>query len=341
MLGTLAELAARIGGNVVGDASVEVSRIAAIGDAGADALTFATDAHYLGAALQSKAAAVLVDASLVPEGAPEKPLIAVPSARVALVTLLEGFRAPRPRGPFRHPSAVIEEGTSIADDAYVGAQAFIGAGARVGRGSAIDVGAYVGAQTQIGEDCWLQPRSSVMEKCTLGDRVVLHNGCVIGSEGFGWAVVGANLERIPQVGNVVLEDDVEIGANTCVDRAQTGSTRIGVGTKIDNLCQIGHNCVLGKHCAVAAMCGFAGTTTLGDYVRVGGNALFNGHLTVGSHVTVAGHSEVWSDVPEGILVSGSPARPHRERLREQAQLRKIPKLFERVASLERDRAADA
>jgi UDP-3-O-[3-hydroxymyristoyl] glucosamine N-acyltransferase len=341
MLGTLAELAARVGGSVVGDASIEVARIAAIGEASDDALTFATDAHYLQAALESKAAAVLLDASLVPDAAAAKPLLAVPSARAAMVTLLQAFRAPRPRGPYRHPSAVVEDGATIADDAYLGALAFVGAGARIGRGSVIDVGAFVGAQTQVGDECWLQPRSSVMENCVLGDRVVLHNGCVIGSEGFGWAMVGANLERIPQVGNVVLEDDVEIGANTCVDRAQTGSTRIGAGTKIDNLCQIGHNCVIGKHCALAAMCGMAGSTTLGDYVQAGGSALFNGHITVGSRVTVAGHSEVWGDVASDTLVSGAPARPHRERLREQAQMRKVPKLFERVAALERERAADA
>lgn len=340
MLGTLADLAARVGGSVVGDASIEVARIVAIGEAAADALTFATDAHYLDAALRSKAAAVLVDASLVPAQS-TKPLLVVPSARAALVTLLQGFRTPRPRGPYRHPSAVVEDGATIADDAYLGAHSFVGAGARVGRGSVIDTGAFVGAQTQVGDECWLQPRSSVMEKCVLGDRVVLHNGCVIGSEGFGWAMVGANLERIPQVGNVLLEDDVEVGANTCIDRAQTGSTRVGEGTKIDNLCQIGHNCVIGKHCAIAAMCGMAGSTTLGDYVQVGGSALFNGHITVGSRVTIAGHSEVWSDIPSDIVVSGAPAKAHRERLREQVQMRKIPQLFERVAALERERAADA
>lgn len=341
MLGTLAELATRVGGRVVGDASIEVARIAAVGDASSDALTFATDARYLDAAVQSAAAAVLVDESLVPATAPAKPLLAVASARAALVTLLAGFRAQRPRGPFRHPTAVVESDAQVADDVYVGAHAYVGSGARVGRGCAIDVGAYVGEGTHIGEDCWLQPHASVMEKCVLGDRVVLHNGCVIGSEGFGWAMVGANLERIPQVGNVVLEDDVEIGANTCVDRAQTGSTRVGTGTKIDNLCQIGHNCAIGKHCALAAMCGIAGSTTLGDYVQVGGNALFNGHITVGSRVTIAGHSEIWNDIEDGLLVSGSPAKAHRLRLREQAQMRKVPDLFKRVAALERDRAADA
>lgn len=340
MLGTLAELAARVGGTVVGDASVSVARVSGIAEATSDALTFATDERYLAAALQSKAAAVLVDAALVPDGLPAKPLIAVASARLALVSLLETFRAPRPRGPFRHRSAVIDESASVAADAYIGANAHVGAGARVGNGSVIEAGAFVGNDTTIGENCRLYPNTTLMERCTVGDRVVLHAGCVIGSEGFGWAFVEGRLERIPQIGNVVLGDDVEIGANTCVDRAQTGSTSIGTGTKIDNLCQIGHNVRIGKHTAMAALCGVAGSAVIGDYCQIGGTATFNGHITVGSRVTVAGGSQVWGDVPDGAMVSGAPAREHRERLRQEVVLRKLPKLFGRVDALERARARE-
>jgi UDP-3-O-[3-hydroxymyristoyl] glucosamine N-acyltransferase len=340
MLGTLAELAARVGGTVVGDASVSVARVSAIAEATGDALTFATDERYLAAALASKAAAVLVDEALVPRGVPAKPLIAVGSARLALVSLLESFRAPRPRGPFRHPGAAIDESASVAADAYVGAGACIGARARVGDGSVIEAGAYVGNDTTVGENSRLYPHATVMERCIVGDRVVLHAGCVIGSEGFGWAFVEGRLERIPQVGNVVLGDDVEIGANTCVDRAQTGSTSIGTGTKIDNLCQIGHNVRIGKHTAMAALCGVAGSAVIGDFCQIGGTATFNGHVTVGSRVTVAGASQVWGDVPDGAMVSGAPAREHRERLRQEVVLRKLPKLFGRVDALERARARE-
>ena len=179
-----------------------------------------------------------------------------------------------------------------------------------------------------------------MEGCVVGNRVVLHAGCVIGSEGFGWAFIDGRLERIPQVGNVVLDDDVEIGANTCVDRAQTGSTRIGTGTKIDNLVQIGHNCRIGKHCAFAALTGLAGSTTVGDYVKVAGQVGTRGHMTIGSRVTIAGQSGVWGDVPDGAMISGNPARDHREDLRREVMIRKLPKLVARVDALERERSRE-
>ena len=178
-------------------------------------------------------------------------------------------------------------------------------------------------------------RDLVADGCVVGDRVVLHPGCVIGSEGFGWAFVDGRAQRIPQVGNVVLEDDVEVGANSCIDRAQTGSTVIGAGTKIDNLVQIGHNCRIGKHCVIASQTGLAGSTVIGDRVRVGGQAGFNGHITVGSDVTIAGGSGIWGNVEDGATISGNPAQRHRDELRRQVMLRKLPKLFDRVEALER------
>jgi len=335
MLGTLSELAGRVDGKIVGDKTISINGIAAVSEADDTTLTFATSSHYFVAALASKAAAILVDASLVEKETYSKSLIVVESARYALVTLLETLHAPRPKGPFRHSSAVIEAGAVVADDVYVGAHVYIGAGATIGAGCAIDVSAYVGAETTIGAGTWLHPHARVLERCVIGERVVLHSGCVVGSEGFGWAFIEGRLERIPQVGNVVLDDEVEIGANTCVDRAQTGSTRIGAGTKIDNLCQIGHNCRIGAHSVIAAFGGLAGTTVLGDFVKVGGNAGFVGHLTVGSRVTVAGGAQVWGDVPDGATVSGVPARDHREHLRREVMLRNLPKLIARVEALER------
>ena len=334
MLGTLRELAERVGGRIVGDGSQPISRIGAVEESGPDSLTFATDQRYFAAALSSKAAAVLVDASVDVEGA-GKPLIVVENARHALATLLQGLRAARPRGPFRHATAVVEEGAQIAPDAYLGAHAYVGRDARVGAGSVIDTGAYVGAGACVGDAAWLHPHAKLMERCVAGNRVVLHAGCVIGSEGFGWAFVDGRLERIPQVGNVVLDDDVEIGVNTCVDRAQTGSTTIGAGTKIDNLVQIGHNCKIGKHCALASLTGLAGTTVIGDYVKIAGQVGTRGHMTIGSRATVAGQSGVWGDVAEGAMVSGNPARDHREDLRREVMVRRLPKLIARVEALER------
>jgi UDP-3-O-[3-hydroxymyristoyl] glucosamine N-acyltransferase len=259
---------------------------------------------------------VLVDESLATHPT-AKPLLVVGNARLALAELLETLRPPRPSGPFRHPSAVIASDARLADDVYVEAHAYIGTRASIGRGTVIGAGAYVA------------------EGCVVGDRVVLHPGCVIGSDGFGWAFANGLAQRIPQVGNVVLEDDVEVGANTCIDRAQTGSTVVGTGTKIDNLVQIGHNCRIGKHCVIASLTGLAGSTVIGDYVRVAGQVGFKGHVTVGSGVTIAGQSGVWGDVEDGATISGNPAQHHRDELRREVMIRKLPKLFDRVEALER------
>ena len=338
-LGTLDELAARVGGRVAGDGSVLIARITTVEEATDDALTFATSQAYLASALASRAAAVLVDASFV-QDAIGKPLLVVENARQALVVLLEALRPPRPRGPFRHPSAAIEPDAQLAADVYVGAHAYVGNRTAIGAGSVVSAGAYVGDGVSIGEAVWIHPHATVMSGTCVGDRVVLHAGCVIGSDGFGWAFVDDRSERIPQIGNVVLESDVEVGANTCIDRAQTGSTRIGAGTKIDNLVQIGHNCRVGKHCVIASLTGLAGSTVIGDYVRVAGQVGFKGHVTVGSGVTIAGRSGVWGNIADGATISGNPARDHREDLRREVMIRKLPKLFDRVEALERSRSAE-
>lgn len=334
MLGTLQELAERVGGHVIGDGSIEIARISAVEEAGPDAMTFATDERYFAAALASKAVAVLVDAS-VDRVEADKPLLVVENARHALAQLLAALRPKRPAGPFRHPSAVVEADAQLAADVHVGAHAYIGHEASIGSGSVIGAGAYVGDEAVVGESSWLHPGARLMERCRIGNRVVLHAGCVIGSEGFGWAFIDGRLERIPQVGNVVLDDEVEIGANTCIDRAQTGSTQIGTGTKIDNLVQIGHNCRIGKHCALAALTGLAGSTVIGDYVKVAGQVGTRGHMTIGSRSTVGGQSGVWGDVEEGVTVSGNPAREHRDELRREVMIRRLPKLVARVDALEK------
>lgn len=340
-LGTLGAIAERTGGRVIGDASIEIERLVAVDDAGPDAMTFATDERYLKVALISRAAAVLTDAQLVAAGVTyAKPIVAVPSARAALAALLAELEPPRPRGPFRHPTAVIDPAATVAADAYVGPLVAIGPGATIGAGTVLGAGAIVGAQARIGRDCLLHPRAYVADRCVLGDRVVLQPGAVIGSDGFGYAFVAGTLVKIPQVGIVQLGDDVEIGAHTCIDRAQTGVTSVGNGTKIDNLCQIGHNSRIGEHTAIAGQTGLAGTTVIGDFVQVGGQCAFKGHITIGSRVTIAGASTIWGDVPDGAFVSGRPAQNHRDELRLQAYVRRLPKLYDRLEALERQRERD-
>ncbi|MBV9233837.1 MAG: UDP-3-O-(3-hydroxymyristoyl)glucosamine N-acyltransferase [Candidatus Eremiobacteraeota bacterium] len=337
MLGTLAEIAALVQGRVIGDGDVLIDGVSAVEDATPGTLTFATTESFVTAASAGNAAAVLLEERLAPSN-PLKPLLVVSDARLALATLLERIMPARPRGPFRHPSAVIESADGLAPDVYVGAHAYVGRGVRIGAGSAIGEQAYIGEGVAIGEGVLIHPAARVMARCRIGNGVVLHAGCVIGSDGFGWAFAEGRAKRIPQVGNVDLEDDVEIGANACIDRAQTGSTRIGAGTKIDNLVQVGHNCRIGRHCVIAALTGLAGSTIIGDYVRVAGQAGFRGHLKVGSRVTIAGHAGVWGDIADDTTVSGNPARNHRDELRQQVMIRKLPKLFERVEALERSRS---
>ncbi len=336
-LGTLATLADHVGGRVVGAAETRVARVAAIDDVDATALTFATDERYFRTALASRAAAILVASALVDATVSyEKPLIVVDSPRLALAAILRAVEAPRPVGPFVHPSAVIDPSATIGVDVYVGPLVVVGADAVIGARTVLAAGVVIGAGARVGADGLLHPRAYVADRCVLGDRVILGPQAVIGSDGFGWAFLEGALHKIPQVGIVVLGDDVEIGANTCLDRAQTGVTSVGAGTKIDNLCQIGHNCRIGSHTAIAAQVGLAGTTTLGDYVQVGGQAGFGGHLTVGTGAKIGGGAEVWGDVAAGATVSGSPARNHRENVRLQAYIRRLPKLFDRVDTIERN-----
>ena len=337
MLGTVAQLAQRVGGTARGDAAVKIARIAAIDEAGADALTFATTAAYFQAALRSRAGAVLVDEAILAGAGDDaaKPLIVVESARVALMQLLRTFERPRKRGPFVHPTAAVDETASIGTGVYIGAHAVVGARSRVADSAILEAGAYVGDDASIGAEALLHPQSAVMDGCVVGDRAIIHPGAVIGSDGFGYVFVDGRFERIPQVGNVVLGDDVEIGANTCVDRAQTGSTHIGEGTKIDNLCQIGHNCRIGRHTGMAAQTGLAGSTIVGDYVLIGGQAGFKGHITIGSRVKIAAGAKVWGDIADDAFVSGTPARPHQDDLRREVMLRGLPKLVARVDALEK------
>jgi UDP-3-O-[3-hydroxymyristoyl] glucosamine N-acyltransferase len=335
-LGLLRDIAEMTGGRVIGDPDMRVTSISAIDDADADTMTFATDERYLHAALGSRAAAILAAASAIdPETTYSKPIVAVESPRVALSSLLAIFETPRLKGPYIDASATIEESATIHTDVYVARGATVGAGAIIGARTVIGVGAVVGAGAVLGEDCFIDTRAYIGDRCTLGDRVVLKPQAVVGSDGFGWAFLEGALRKIPQIGTVQLGNDVEIGANSCVDRAQTGVTSVGEGTKIDNLVQIGHNCRIGKHCALAALCGLAGSTIVGDYVQIGGQVGIAGHLTIGSRVRIAARSEVWGNIESDATVSGAPARPRRETLKAHAYLRRLPELYRRLEAIEK------
>jgi UDP-3-O-[3-hydroxymyristoyl] glucosamine N-acyltransferase len=333
----LAEIARRLGGSVRGDGGVLIADIAAVDDVTDASLTFATDERYLRSALASRAAAVLTEPAIAGDAPARKPLLLVDSARAALAALLAELEPPRSRGAARHPSAVIDPSATVGEDVVIGPQVVVGPEAVIGDGCILEPGVVIGAGARMGRRCTFHARSMLLDRCIAGDEVVLQAGAVVGSDGFGYVFIDGAFRKIPQVGDVELGDRVEVGANACIDRAQTGTTRIGAGTKIDNLVQIGHNCRIGHDCAFAAQSGLAGSTIVGDYVMAGGQSAFKGHVRVGSGARIAGASHIWGDVPDGAFVSGQPAHDHRDELRLQVRIRNLDKLYARVEALEQKR----
>jgi len=226
------------------------------------------------------------------------------------------------------PSVVLGGGVSV------GPNAVIGPGCRIGDRTVVGPGCILGEDVTVGSDCLLHPGVVVRERCTVGDRCILHPGVVLGSDGFGFATVDGVHHKVPQVGTVVLEDDVELGANVCVDRGALGETRIGRGTKVDNLVQIAHGVTVGKGCLLVAQVGISGSTVLGDHVVMAGQSGVAGHLKIGNRVVATAKAGVVRNVPDGTMVSGFPARPHREWLRDAAALRRIEALRQKVRELE-------
>jgi len=331
---TLREIADLAGGWVAPENyEVEITGVASLDDAESGDIAFYGNPKYLKNLRRSRATAVLVPHGFGEEVPPVRIWVDAPAAAFAKV--LEKFApAPVPYPPGIHPTAVVAAGASIAEGVHIGAHAVIEEGATVGPRTVIGSGTIIGHYAVIGEDCLFHPRVTVADRSRIGNRVILHSGVVVGSDGFGYEFRDGRQQKIPQTGVVQLDDDVEIGANSTIDRARFGRTWIKRGTKIDNLVQIAHNVTIGEHSILCAQVGISGSTRVGSYVTLAGKVGVNGHIEIGDGAIVSAMGGVTKSVPPREILVGLPARPMRDYKENFALLRNIHKLYERVKKLE-------
>jgi UDP-3-O-[3-hydroxymyristoyl] glucosamine N-acyltransferase len=329
---TAAEIAKLVGGEVIGDAALALKGFAPADRAQPGEITFAENERYFALAEQSTASAIIVDG---PFTSAKKTLIRVPQARVAFAKVLQLFFPEPTLPPGIHPTAVIPKSARVDTTAHIGPYCVLGEQVRIGARSVLQGGNHVGAQSQLGDDVNLFPNVTVYPRTQIGHRVRVHSGSVIGSDGFGYVQdKGAHL-KVPQIGNVIIQDDVEIGANVAIDRGALGPTIVGKGTKIDNLVQIAHNVTTGEHCIIVSQAGVAGSTKLGKYVILGGQVGLAGHLKIGNGVTVGAQSGVMNDIPDGETWLWTPAQPDRQAKRQMIAMQQLPELIRRVKGLEK------
>jgi UDP-3-O-[3-hydroxymyristoyl] glucosamine N-acyltransferase len=329
---TIAQIAERVRGEVQGDASIALTGLATAESAKPGDLTFAEKESYFEAAEKSEASAIIVSGTFA---SAKKPLIRVANPRVAVATLLPLFYPPDVHASGIDPSARVAASAQIDPSAHIGPGCVIGERVRIGARSALMGGNHIARDAQIGDDTCLYPNVVIYYRCQVGNRVTIHAGTVIGSDGYGYVFDQGRHRKVLQVGNVIIRDDVEIGANAAIDRAALGSTVIGQGTKIDNLVHVAHNVVMGNHCLVMGQVGFAGSTHLGDYCVVASQSGIAGHLKLGKQSTVGAKSGVMRDIPDGGTVLGIPAQPDKQMKRQWIGLQQLPDLIKRLRTLEK------
>lgn len=347
---SLAAVAELVDGELrVGDPEATVRRVLPVDAAAPDAVAFVAKAAYVEALATTRAGVVLVTPALLEQDVQVAEGVAVvvtPRPYVGFARLAQAFAGEVPRPVGVHPSAVIEDGAELGVDVAIGPFVHVAAGAKIGDGAVLHAGVHLGPGAAVGAGSVLYDHVVVRHGCSIGARCILHAGVVVGADGFGFAAepvegegeAGGRVVRhvkIPQVGDVVIEDEVEIGANTCVDRGALGTTRIGAGTKIDNLVQVGHNVQIGPRCLLVAQSGVAGSSRLGPEVTLAAQAGVSGHLSIGPGALIYGQAGVTSDVGADEKVGGTPAMPAADFFRNAVRLRQLGGLFDRVKKLER------
>jgi UDP-3-O-[3-hydroxymyristoyl] glucosamine N-acyltransferase len=319
-------------GELSGNPDQTVTGLAGLREATSNDVSFLASPKYQGA-VKTTHARVLIVAKDLPvdfDGA----VIRVDNPSEAFAELVRQV-APPPVTftPGIHPTAVVAASARLGKDVSVQPHAVIEDGVVIGDRTVIGAGNYIGHESRVGADCRFYANISLRERTVVGDRVILHSGVVLGADGFGYEQVNGTHKKIPQVGNVEIGDDVEIGANSAIDRGRFGRTRIGKGTKIDNLVQIGHNCVIGEHCIICGLVGIAGSTIIGDHVTLAGQVGVAGHLTIGDKSIIMAQAGVTKDVPPGSIMLGAPAVPHKEFKRVNAAIQRLPEILAKFHDL--------
>ncbi len=332
---TVTQIADAVKGRVQGDAARTITGVSSVEAAGPDQITWVARDALLKKIAATEAGAVLIrpdSAAEVPAGSTA---ILVDRPAIAIVTVLGMFEDRPVVSAGVHPTAVVDPTATIGAGVSIGAHVTVAAGVKVGDNTVLHPGVFLGQDVQVGSDCILWPNVVIRERCVLGDRIIIHPNAAIGADGFGYEFADGRHVKVPQIGNVVIGDDVEIGASACIDRAKFGSTRIGPGSKIDNLVQIAHNVELGKGVILASMVGIAGSARIGAYSVLGGQVGVTDHCRIGSQVIVASASAVTGEIPDKAQVAGVFAYDVKEWRRSQVAVRRLPKLLEQVRQLAR------
>ncbi|HET9228276.1 MAG TPA: UDP-3-O-(3-hydroxymyristoyl)glucosamine N-acyltransferase [Thermoanaerobaculia bacterium] len=335
----LADLADLVGGRVEGDPDHTVEAVRTLEAAGPRDLSFLNHPRYREQALASQAGALLVASSLASEDF-GKPLLIVEDTAYALSVLLNRLHASEAPEPGIHPTAVIEPGCEVDPSAHVGPYAVIGSGTRIGARAAVHPHVVIGKSCEVGEGAVLHPHAVLYDRTAIGPGAIIHAGAVLGADGFGYATHRGVHHKVPQVGRVVVEKDVEVGANSTIDRATLGETRIGEGTKIDNLVQVGHNVQTGRHCILCGQAGIAGSTQLGNYVVLAGQAGVSGHIKLGDGVQVAAKSAALTSVEPKTQVAGIPAVELRKWRRQAVMIARLEEMNRRIRELEKGKESE-
>ncbi len=328
----LKELAEKVGGRVSGDPEAEINGVSGIDEATEGDITFFYDKRMMGALEKTKASTVILKEEV--DGL-KKNMLVVDNPQLVFAKVLEVFYEKPYEATGVSDKAVIGENVSIGDDVSIYPSAYIGSNVMLGARVTVSPGAYIGDEVQIGDDSYIHPNVTVRENVKIGSNVTVHSGTVIGSDGFGYVFDSGEHYKIPQVGGVIIEDDVEIGANVIIDRSTVGNTVIGAGTKIDNLVQIAHNVKIGKKCIIVAQVGISGSVEIGNGAVLAGQVGVSDHVKIGSGAMVGAGSGVVKDIPDNHAHSGSPAIPHRTWLRAQNIFSKLPEYIRRLQEIER------